>query len=363
MPHVGGFAGHVGAGDDQHPVAALVQGGVVGHKQAAFQHLLNDRVAALGDVQHVAAVHHGFGVVVADGRLGKAGQHVQLGHAGGGFLDAQDLGRDGREQVGKQLVLQNQQPLVGAEDLVFQLFQFRGDVPLAGGQGLLAGKGIRHAVGVRAADLDVVAEHLVEADLQLGDAGLLPQAGLHLGEEALAAVHDVPQLVHLGVVAGADGAAVLEVCRRVVHDGAAHQRQDIRQRVDAGGQVSQQRGVQSLGDAAHLRQGLAGVGQGADLPRGGGAVQDAGGQPLDVKHPAQRLFQVGAGDVFLIQRVHRVQPGVDGAGVHQRLLDPAAQQPLAHGGLGLVQHPQKGALFLAAAHRLGQFQVGAGHGG
>ena len=341
MPHVGGFAGHVGAGDDQHPVAALVQGGVVGHKQAAFQHLLDDRVAALGDVQHVAAVHHGFGVVVADGRLGKAGQHVQQGHAGGGFLDAQDLGRDGGEQVGKQLVLQNQQPLVGAEDLVFQLFQFRGDVPLAGGQGLLAGKGIRHAVGVRAADLDVVAEHLVEADLQLGDAGL----------------------VHLGVVAGADGAAVLEVCRRVVHDGAAHQRQDIRQRVDAGGQVGQQRGVQPLGDAAHLRQGLAGVGQGADLPRGGGAVQDAGGQPLDVKHPAQRLFQVGAGDVFLIQRIHRVQPGVDGAGVHQRLLDPAAQQPLAHGGLGLVQHPQKGALFLAAAHRFGQFQVGTGHGG
>ena len=176
-------------------------------------------------------------------------------------------------------------------------------------------------------------------------------------------MHDVPQLVHLGVVAGADGAAVLEVCRRVGHDGAAHQRQDIRQRVDAGGQVGQQRGVQPLGDAAHLRQGLAGVGQGADLPRGGGAVQDAGGQPLDVKHPAQRLFQIGAGDVFLIQRVHRVQPGVDGAGVHQRLLDPAAQQPLAHGGLGLVQHPQKGALFLAAAHRFGQFQVGAGHGG
>ena len=45
-------------------------------------------------------------------------------------------------------------------------------------QCLLAGEGIGHRVGVGAADLDIVAEHLVEADFQLGDAGFLAVAGL-----------------------------------------------------------------------------------------------------------------------------------------------------------------------------------------
>ena len=79
-----------------------------------------------------------------------------------------------RQQIGKELMFQHEQTLVGAEDLIFQLLQLRRDVAFAGGQGLLAGEGIGHRVSVGAADLDIVAEHLIEADLQLGDAGLLP---------------------------------------------------------------------------------------------------------------------------------------------------------------------------------------------
>ena len=166
-------------------------------------------MAALFDLDLAAGIHHRQDVVVLERGLGKTSQYIQLGHRRGGALDAHDLVGDFRQQIGEKLMFQDEQTLIGAEDFIFQLFQFRRDVAFAGGQGLLAGEGIRHRVSVGAADLDVVAEHLIKADLQLGDAGLLAVFGFQIGKIAFAAVHDIPQLVDLAVVPGADGAAVL----------------------------------------------------------------------------------------------------------------------------------------------------------
>ena len=74
-------------------------------------------------------------------------------------------------------MFEDEQPLIRAEDLIFQLFQFGRDVAFTRRQRLLAGKSIRYGVRVRAADLDVIAKHLVEADFQLRDAGFLAVAG------------------------------------------------------------------------------------------------------------------------------------------------------------------------------------------
>ena len=57
-------------------------------------------------------------------------------------------------------------PLVGAEHLLFVLLQRRRDEALAAGDGLLAVVVGRHAGEVRLRDLDVVAEHAVVADLE-----------------------------------------------------------------------------------------------------------------------------------------------------------------------------------------------------
>ena len=75
----------------------------------------------------------------------------------------------------------------------------------------------------------------------------------------------------------------------------------------------------------------------------------------------QRFLQLGARHGGGVQCLHRAKAAVDGFRVHQRLLDPSAQQTLAHGGFGLVQHPQQRSFFLAPAHGFGQFQIGAGH--
>ena len=177
LAHVSRFTGHVRAGDEQHSVLVLIQERVVRHEQAAFEHLLNDRVAALFNLHDAALIDGGHDVVVLECGLGKACQHVQLRHGGRRALDADDLGRNRREQVSEQLMFEDEQPLIRAEDLIFQLFQFGRDVAFTRRQRLLAGKSIGYGVRVRAADLDVIAEHLVEADFQLRDAGFLAVAG------------------------------------------------------------------------------------------------------------------------------------------------------------------------------------------
>ena len=54
---------------------------------------------------------------------------------------------------------------------------------------------------------------------------------------------------------------------------------------------------------------------------------------------------------------HRVEAAVDGGAGNERLLDPAAEHPLAHGGAGLVQHPEQRSPLFAAPQRLGQLEI------
>ena len=69
-------------------------------------------------------------------------------------------------------------------------------------------------LGVR--DLDVIAEHLVVADLQALDAGALDLLGLKLGDPRLTPPGTFTQLVEAGMVAVADQAAFLHGKGRVV---------------------------------------------------------------------------------------------------------------------------------------------------
>ena len=113
-------------------------------------------------------------------------------------------------------MFQHKEPLVGTKNLVFQFLELGGDVPLAGGQRLLADERIGNAAHIAAADLNKVSEHFIETNFQLGDSRLLLELGLQLGKNPLAPVHDIPQLVHLGVITRAYGAAVLEMGGRIV---------------------------------------------------------------------------------------------------------------------------------------------------
>ena len=80
--------------------------------------------------------------------------------------------------------------LLGREDLLLVLLQLRRDVALGVLDRLLAdvvGGDLALALRLGVRDLDVVAEDLVEADLEARDAGAADLLGLELGDPRLAA--------------------------------------------------------------------------------------------------------------------------------------------------------------------------------
>ena len=87
---------------------------------------------------------------------------------------------------------------------------------------------------------------MVIADFQLWNAGLLPQTGFQLCQNALGVIADGAQLVHLGVVALGNNAAILEGGGGIRVYCGVNARLDILQRIDAGGKLGEFRAAAAL---------------------------------------------------------------------------------------------------------------------
>src|SRR5690606_1278995 len=100
------------------------------------------------------------------------------------------------------------------------LFELRRDVSLRIDERLLADVVVRDLILVRVGDLEVVAEDLVEADLEGRDAGSLRLFLLHTDQPVFAGACDTPALVELFVEPIADKASLTHAGRWVIHQGA-----------------------------------------------------------------------------------------------------------------------------------------------
>ena len=107
-------------------------------------------------------------------------------------------------------------------------------------------------------------------------------------------------------------------------------------------------------------QPLHGGAQGHQIPPAGRAIDHPANEPLHIGDAAEGQRQLFPGHGVLRQSSHGAEPPVDGGHVHQRLLEPRPQVAGAHGGLGLVQHPQQAAPLFLAPQRLRQLQIAAG---
>ena len=89
---------------------------------------------------------------------------------------------------------------------MFVFLELGGSVALGVDEGLLAlvvgGREMQIGLG----NLDVVAENLVETDLERTDGGALALALFHGGDDLLAVLAEVAQLVEFGVIAAANDA-------------------------------------------------------------------------------------------------------------------------------------------------------------
>ena len=354
LAHVGGLARHVGAGDDGDAVFRRAHEGVVGDEEGVGEHLLYHRVAAAVDLDDPGLVHLRAAVAVPDSDFREGAEGVQLRHGGGAGLDAGGLGGHLLAELGEELILQGGGPVGGGEDGVLQFLQLLGDVALAVHQGLLADVVRRDLLPEGVGDLDVVAEDLVVPDFQGADAGLLLLPLLQLREEALAAGEDVPELVQLGVVAVPDEAPLPDGEGRLVAEGLGDAARHILQGVDGLPQLREP----PVGEGRHLRpdarEPLHGGAEGGQVPAPGAAVDHPAQDALHIAEALQGGHQLAPGHGILREALHRGgAPGNGGDGA-QWPLQPGAEHPPAHGGLGLVQHPEEAPPLLPALQGLRQ---------
>src|SRR5581483_1432648 len=80
---------------------------------------------------------------------------------------------------------------------------------------LVVGRG---QVQVRLGNFDVIAENIVEANLQRLDAGSTPLTRLNLGDILPSVAAQVPELVQFGMKSVANGAAISQVDGRLVRN-------------------------------------------------------------------------------------------------------------------------------------------------
>jgi hypothetical protein len=158
---------------------------------------------------------------------------VELGHRAGGALQAVDRWRRVRAAPGTARTRAPCGVLLGLQDLALERAQLVGDVALGVLGGLLAHELRRQRhLAVRVRDLDVVAEHLVEPDLQARDAGALDEFLLVARQPLGAVARERAQLVEFGVEAGADQAAFLERVRRFVDERCRDRRAQVGQWIE-----------------------------------------------------------------------------------------------------------------------------------
>ena len=107
--------------------------------------------------------------------FGEVGQHVQFGQGGGAVLQRRAVRRRLFQQFVVQRLFPGQGPFAGAQRLVLEGLEFRGDEAFGVFQGLAADVIVRGLVRLGlAADFDVIAVDPVVADFEVGDAGALP---------------------------------------------------------------------------------------------------------------------------------------------------------------------------------------------
>ena len=215
----GRLTGHVGTGDDDNLLRLAVEHDVVGNIFFANGQLLfNDRMASLMDIEHIVVSYHRTYVVVLTRHVGKGQEAVQPGNLVGIGLYGRNELTDALHQLGIELCLQHQYLVLGSQYFFFVFLQFLRDVTLGVSQRLLAYPLLGHLVLVGIAHLDVIAEDVVVANLQAGDAGQVTFALLNLQQVVLARVGNLAQLIEFGTDATLNDTALVDQQRRVVVD-------------------------------------------------------------------------------------------------------------------------------------------------
>ncbi len=362
LADVRALARHVRAGDQRQARRRTLgpELAVVGH-EALPDRLIQHRVPPGVQRQRTLPIDLRARPAPMVGLVGKPEQHVQLRDRVG-VLDhvRHTLARPLAQPI-EQHPLALERDARGVHNPVLELLELGRDVPLRVLEGLLAGELGRRTLGLPARQLDVVAEHLVVADLHPGQIVRCHHLGLIPGQPRARVTLKPARLVQTRIHAVADHAPLTEVPGRILHaclgDGLAKGFQGPRVLAepapkDAERLGSPERHLQLFGDQHRSRQRR-------EVTRRRTPQRHPPGDPRDIRHPGERLARPIAQRPIAHERAHRVVAGTDRPRIPRRRCQPRTGQPLAHRGAHHApladragqEHPRERALELAIADR------------
>ena len=220
LADVGALARHVRAGENDEAFGFEIEPHVVGNKFFVGRELLEHRMPRFLKQEQTAVVHLGLEIIAFLRERAPAEQDVDFMQRARGVLDRPQMRYGGGAEIEKKFVLELPRAFLCAEDFRFHLLQLGRHEALGIRQRLLARVVGGNGLQVRRADLDVVTEDLVVADLKRFDAGPFLLAALEIGEPFLAFDRSGAKFLERRVVAGADEAAFLQQNGRIVRERA-----------------------------------------------------------------------------------------------------------------------------------------------
>ena len=355
LPDESAFARHVGAGDDEDLVVAVVEARIVGNETFLDQGLFENRMASVGNINDVAIVDGRAAIILVARQLGETGKGVELGERNGGLLDGEGLFLDLDAELLEQLEFKRIGFFVGAENLAFHFLQLRRVETFAGGDGLFANiiDGDFGEVGL--GDLDVVTEHGIVADFERGDAGALDFFLLERGDPTFAVGGGAAKFVQLGAVAGLDETAVLRRERRRVLDSARDEVGEVGLLSEFGSEFGEDAdgGGQML---FQFRQRGEGFLEGNEVAGVAAAGAETREEALHVADGAELFAKIGEHVRLVAERRDNALTRVDGGDVFERMRDPLAKQARAHRCERAV-HASDECVAAVAARAVKEFEV------
>ena len=138
---------------------------------------------------------------IASGNRCQRGDRVELPEPGGNVQEVTGRSRDPPAELRKKRLLPRDDRPVGVEHQALLFLQLGRDVTLAVDQGLLAHVFGRHRLAIGMTDFEVVAEDLIEADLERANRGALTLPLLQVGDPLARGVGTVVQTIELRIEA------------------------------------------------------------------------------------------------------------------------------------------------------------------
>ena len=357
----GGFAGHVGAGDEPDPPVGRQIAIIGGETGAGFAHGEFDHGVAAGfDMEGGAGVYRGAAPVFRGRQFGQRGGDVEARKRGGGGGDAGGVGQRRFAQFFQMRGFGGERVIGGLGDFRAEFAQFRRGEADGAGHGLAvdeAAVDAQQRIGALGGDFDVIAEHIVVADLQRRDAGFGLEAGFECDHGGAAILGGVAQGIKRRVEAGADGAGQFD--GRLIHQRAGELFDEGAEAgTDLAERFGEQFGWSSAGGqrvAQGQRAGKAG-GELAEITRAPAADGEAGQRAGDIGQAGERVAGARTGERISDEPADQIEPGHDACRIGERGGDILAQLAGAGGGDGAID----GGFEAVARSAALQFKAGAG---